>query len=90
MGYFHYRNCSRSLEQVKGHAEQRVRTHLCKRYKVRSRWEGYNRFPNKLLYEKSGLFKVRERHSRLDAGRMPCGEGHRKAVCRENRLHRFE
>jgi RNA-directed DNA polymerase len=58
VGYFHYRNCSRSLEQVKGHAEQRMRTHLCKRYKVRSRWEGYNRFPNKLLYEKYGLFKV--------------------------------
>jgi group II intron reverse transcriptase/maturase len=58
VGYFHYRNCSRSLEQLKGHAEQRVRTHLCKRHKVRSRWEGYHRFPNRLLYEKYGLFKV--------------------------------
>lgn len=58
VGYFHYRNCSRSLEQLRAHAEQRVRTHLCKRHKVRSRWEGYNRFPNKLLYEKYGLFKV--------------------------------
>ena len=58
VGYFHYRNCSKNLEQVKGHAEQRVRTHLCKRYKVRSRWEGYNRFPNKLLYAKYGLYKV--------------------------------
>jgi len=58
VGYFHYRNCSRSLEQLKGHAEQRVRTHLCKRHKVRSRWEGYIRFPNRLLYAKYGLFKV--------------------------------
>jgi group II intron reverse transcriptase/maturase len=58
VGYFHYRNCSRSLEQLRAHAEQRVRTHLCKRHKVRSRWEGYIKFPNKLLYEKYGLFKV--------------------------------
>jgi hypothetical protein len=53
-----HRNCSKSLEQVKGHAEQRVRTHLCKRPKIRSRWEGYIRYPNRLLYEKYGLFKV--------------------------------
>lgn len=58
VGYFHYRNCSRSLEQLRGHAEQRVRTHLCKRHKIRSRWEGCIRFPNRLLYEKYGLFKV--------------------------------
>jgi hypothetical protein len=58
VGYFHYRNCSRSLEQVRGHVEQRVRTHLCKRHKVRSRWEGYIRFPNRLLYGDYGLFKV--------------------------------
>lgn len=35
-----------------------VRTHLCKRHKIRSRWEGNNRFPNRLLYEYYGLFKV--------------------------------
>ena len=58
VGYFHYRNCSQSLEQLKGHVEQRVRTHLSKRHKVRSRWEGYIRFPNRLLYERCELFKV--------------------------------
>jgi len=28
VGYFHYRNCARSLLRVKAHAEQRVRIHL--------------------------------------------------------------
>ena len=56
--YFHYRNCSKQLEQLKGHVEQRVRTHLCKRHKIRSRWQGYILYPNRLLYAKYGLFKV--------------------------------
>ena len=58
VGYFHYRNCASSLRQVKGHAEQRVRTHLSKRHKVRNRGEGYIRFPNRLLYQRYGLYKV--------------------------------
>jgi RNA-directed DNA polymerase len=57
-GYFHYKNCSRTLLQLKGHVEQRVRTHLGKRHKVRSRGTGYLRFPNQILYEKYGLYKV--------------------------------
>ena len=56
VGYFHYRNSSRSLQQLKGHAEQRVRIHLTKRHKVRTK--GYSRFPNQLLYQKYGLYKV--------------------------------
>jgi len=58
VGYFHYRNCSKTLQHLRGHAEQRVRTHLCKRHKVRSRGAGYIRFPNRSLYEKYGLYKV--------------------------------
>lgn len=58
MGYFHFKNCSKTLEQVRGHVEQRLRTHLCKRHKVRERKTGFARFSNRVLYEKYGLYKV--------------------------------
>lgn len=58
VGYFHIRNCSKSLEDVRGHVEQRLRTHLCKRHKIRDRKVGYARFGNRVLYEKYGLYKV--------------------------------
>jgi group II intron reverse transcriptase/maturase len=58
VGYFHYRNCSRRLKHIRWHAEERLRTHLCKRHKVRDRKTGYVKFPNRSLYEKYGLYKV--------------------------------
>jgi RNA-directed DNA polymerase len=58
VGYFHLRNCSKSLCQVKWHLEERLRTHLCKRHKVPDRKTGYLRFPHRDLYEKYGLYKV--------------------------------
>ena len=58
VGYFHYRNCSHALGQVRYHLEQRVRTHLRKRHKVRDRKAGYVKFPHRALYEKYGLYKV--------------------------------
>lgn len=58
VGYFHIRNCSKALEHVRGHVEQRLRTHLCKRHKVRDRKAGYARFGNRILYEEYGLYKV--------------------------------
>jgi group II intron reverse transcriptase/maturase len=57
-GYFHYRNCSKALGQVRNHVEQRLITHLRKRHKVRDRKAGYGKFPNRSLYEKYGLYKV--------------------------------
>jgi group II intron reverse transcriptase/maturase len=57
VNYFHFRNCSRSLCQVRAHAEQRLRTHLCKRHR-RRRSEGYHEYPNHVLYEKYGLYKM--------------------------------
>ena len=36
----------------------RLRTHLCKRHKVRDRKAGFIRFDNRTLYEKYGLYKV--------------------------------
>ncbi|TYO95745.1 group II intron reverse transcriptase/maturase [Geothermobacter ehrlichii] len=58
VGYFHIRNCSKTLEHVRGHVEQRLRTHLSKRHKVRDRRAGYARFGNGVLYTKYGLYKV--------------------------------
>jgi len=56
--YFHYRNSSQGLEKVKTHAEQRLRTHLRKRYKVKDRGIGEGRFPSADLYRRYGLCKV--------------------------------
>ena len=57
-GYFHYRNCTNSFNEVKWYVEERVRTHLRKRHKIKSRAMGYERFPNKVLYNRYGLFKL--------------------------------
>ena len=46
VGYFHYRNCSKTLGLVKNHVEQRLITHLRKRHKVRDRNTGYIKFPS--------------------------------------------
>lgn len=56
--YFHYRNSSRILDKVKAHAEERLRTHLMKRHKVRDRGTGLGRFPSQKLYAHYGLYKV--------------------------------
>jgi RNA-directed DNA polymerase len=57
-GYFHYRNSSKALVQVRRHVEHRLTTHLRKRHKLKG-WEaGYAKFPRGSLYEKFGLYKV--------------------------------
>jgi len=58
VGYFHYRNCSKALAHVRGHVEERLRTHLRKRHKIKIRATGYILFKNRNLYEKYGLYKV--------------------------------
>jgi RNA-directed DNA polymerase len=58
VGYFHYRNCSKAMGQVRRHVEQRLITHLRKRHKVRDRNAGYARFKCRALYERYGLYKV--------------------------------
>lgn len=57
-GYFHYRNCSRVFKQIRWHVEERLRTHLRKRHKIRNRMIGYSRFPTRQLYERYGLYKL--------------------------------
>lgn len=58
VGYFHYRNCSQSMGQIRHHVEERLITHLRKRHKVRDRKRGYARFKHRALYERYGLYKV--------------------------------
>ena len=58
VGYFHYRNCCKVLGQLRSHTEERLRTHLRKRHKVRNRNAGYVRFSSRLLYERFNLYKV--------------------------------
>ena len=58
VGYFHYRNCSKALTHLKSHVEQRLRTHLRKRHKVRELKAGYVLFPIGTLYQKCALYKV--------------------------------
>lgn len=58
VGYFHYRNSSKVFSKVKTHAEERLRTHLMKRHKVKGRKIGLGRYPGQQLYAKYGLYKV--------------------------------
>jgi RNA-directed DNA polymerase len=58
VNYFHYKNCSSVMDEVKRHVEERVRTHLRKRHKIRCRWTGYQRYPTDYLYREVGLYKV--------------------------------
>ena len=58
VNYFRYRNSSQVMEKVKVHAEQRLRTHLMKRHKVKDRGIGEGRFPSAKLYARYGLYKV--------------------------------
>jgi RNA-directed DNA polymerase len=56
--YFHYRNSSVAMGKVRRHAEDRLRTHLMKRHKVKDRGTGWRRFPVDDLYGRYGLYKV--------------------------------
>jgi RNA-directed DNA polymerase len=58
VNYFHYRNSSEQIGKARQHAEDRLRTHLMKRHKVRNRKAALCRFPRRDLYERYGLYKV--------------------------------
>jgi len=58
VGYFHYRNCSKSMGRIRYHVEERLIAQLRKRHKVRDRKKGAIRFPKRSLYETYRLFKV--------------------------------
>ena len=56
--YFHHRNCTGVFSNVKMHVEERVRTQLRRRHKLKSRGEAYQRFPGHMIYERYGLYKL--------------------------------
>ena len=56
--YFHYRNFSKTLQHVRGHVEQRLRTHLSKRHKVRNRKGGYARFGNSVPKDSGDIISI--------------------------------
>jgi group II intron reverse transcriptase/maturase len=56
--YFHYRNSTEVFGKVKWQVEERVRTHLRRRYKLSSRAQAYQRIPNAKLYGDIRLFKL--------------------------------
>ncbi len=56
--YFHYRNSSKVLDKVKTHVEERLRTHLKRRHKVKDRGVALERFHRQKLYADYGLYKV--------------------------------
>jgi RNA-directed DNA polymerase len=58
VNYFHFRNSSGTMSKVRSYTEERLRTHLRKRHKVKNWDTGYIRFPAKQLYERYGLYKV--------------------------------
>ncbi|XCN71420.1 MAG: group II intron reverse transcriptase/maturase [Candidatus Electrothrix aestuarii] len=58
VNYFHFRNSSMAMTKARQHAEDRLRTHLVKRHKVRDRKAALCRFPRRDLYERYGLYKV--------------------------------
>lgn len=52
---FHDRNSSRAMRKGRTQAEDRLRTHLMKRHKIKDRGTGLRRFPHRDLYERYGL-----------------------------------
>jgi len=56
--YFDYANSSKIFGDVKRHVEERLRAHLRKRHKVKARRIGQGKFPNRVLYERCGLYKL--------------------------------
>lgn len=58
VNYFHFRNSSQMMSKVRQHAEDRLRTHLMKRHKIKDRKTALCRFPRRDLYERYGLLKV--------------------------------
>jgi len=57
VNYFHYRNSSQVMSGVRHHAEERLRTHLRRRHKLKCRRTAYIRFPRTDLYGRYGLYK---------------------------------
>ena len=56
VNYFYYGNCSKTLVHLKHYTEDRVRTYLSRKHRLRGR--GYSKYPNGYLYENLGLYRI--------------------------------
>ncbi len=56
--YFHYGYGHRKIKQVKYYMEERLRSHLRYRHKVKNRGASYQKFPSTYLYDHLGLYKL--------------------------------
>ncbi|WP_446011978.1 group II intron maturase-specific domain-containing protein [Candidatus Electrothrix sp.] len=75
VNYFHFRNSSMAMSKARQHAEDRLRTHLMKRHKVRDRKTALCRFPCSDLYNRYGLYKVSGKEPGLllnQCSTLPC------------------
>jgi RNA-directed DNA polymerase len=57
-GYFHYGNCTKVFGRVRWFTEERVRAQVRERHKVRTRWQGWQRFTHAHIHDRLGLFKL--------------------------------
>jgi hypothetical protein len=56
VNYFYYGHCSNGLLRLKRFLDERVRTYLRRKHRMKSR--GYKAFPYRYLYEDLGLYKI--------------------------------
>ena len=56
MNYFYYGHCSNDLLRLRRFLDERVRTYLRRKHRMKSR--GYKAFPYRYLYEDLGLYKI--------------------------------
>ena len=73
------------MGHIRNHVEERIRTHLRKRHKVRDRKTGYVRFKHRALYERYGLHKVPTTAAWMRAHALQCRTSESRV--RENRMH---
>jgi group II intron reverse transcriptase/maturase len=54
--YFYYGNCSKTFAHLRNYAEERVRTYLRRKHRLKGR--GYAQYPRAYLYENLGLYEL--------------------------------
>jgi len=55
-GYFYYQHSSMAFSRIKDYLEERVRTYLRRKHRVKGR--GYKAYPARYLYEHLGLYRI--------------------------------
>jgi RNA-directed DNA polymerase len=55
-GYFYYQHNSKAFSLIKDYLEERVRTYLRRKHRVKGR--GYKAYPAPYLYKRLGLYRI--------------------------------